>query len=706
MVELFSAVRGAVTAVALVIAPGSAAAQSAPSGSDSGPEGERGVISSEQASLYRIGPGDILRIVVYGEPDLTMTVPVRPDGRFSMPLLEDLEAADKTPSQLADDIEQGLDEFLRTPSVTVEVQQAVGAFDQQIRVVGTAIGEEVGGTGAGAVAERFPVAPRAIPYQEGITLLDVVTELGLSPFASSSGAVIIRTAEGERQEIPVRLDDLVEDGDMSANMPMAPGDVLLIPQGFFAGDWETATLAGAFVTFTDNVDLETEELATSALIMTLAPGFSIRATTPRIYGGFDGTFNLEYRELLEDSQTGVDEGFDPFVTFLGTAAIEAVPDFLFIDTSGSITQQSTGGVGEATSTSEFVQTNRQSVVAFRFSPYIPVHLGRSADAQFRYSFGTAFESGDENSQNPFAAFVDRADQTIINSLGFSVSSGPDTSQYGAWTFLTSASRETRDQEDDADQAQVELTWAYPLNHSLFALAAVGWDYFDDGIPENEVSAPSFAGGVRWTPSPRLNLTATAGQKYDRLSVFLNADWALSAKTRFFASLEDGLTSGTQAVLRSTSFLEIDPETGQFIDERTGTTFNPAFPGTIDDNTTFIRDFVIGGSTIQGRSVYGFQARYFTETQEPDGDKETQYTIATTWSRQISLRTSARLAAVYQRNSLTDRDDNTYTVTGGLNYEIYKTIAATLSYGYQRRDSTSELAEFTENVITVGVRGSF
>jgi len=165
---------------------------------------------------YSIGPGDSLQIFVWDHADLSTIVQVRPDGKISTPLVEDLQAAGRTSTELARDIETVLREYVRTPVVTVIMQGFVGEGSRQIRVVGQA------------------VAPQAIQYKQGITLLDVMIQVGgLAQFASGNKAKIIRKVGGETVEIRVRLDDLINDGDIDQNVNMLPGDVLIIPQSFF-----------------------------------------------------------------------------------------------------------------------------------------------------------------------------------------------------------------------------------------------------------------------------------------------------------------------------------------------------------------------------------------------------------------------------------------------------------------------------------------
>ena len=165
---------------------------------------------------YTIGPGDSLQIFVWDHDDLSTAVQVRPDGKISTPLVEDLQAAGKTSTELARDIERVLSEYVRSPVVTVIMQSFAGAPQQQVRVVGQA------------------VQPRALQYKQGMTVLDVMIEVGgLSEFAAGNDARIIREVDGRRIEIAVRVDDLLNKGQIDQNVRMLPGDVLIIPESFF-----------------------------------------------------------------------------------------------------------------------------------------------------------------------------------------------------------------------------------------------------------------------------------------------------------------------------------------------------------------------------------------------------------------------------------------------------------------------------------------
>lgn len=172
--------------------------------------------TAQAPERYIIGPGDSLEIYVRDNPNLSTTVPVRPDGRISIPLVQSIQAAGKTPDELATDLEKELSQYIRSPIVTVIVKSFVGAYSQQVRVVGQA------------------AKPMSVPYRSGMSLLDVMIDVGgLTKFAAGNSAKIIRhLPDGSEKTIPVRLDDLMN-GSIKYNMAMRPGDILIIPQSLF-----------------------------------------------------------------------------------------------------------------------------------------------------------------------------------------------------------------------------------------------------------------------------------------------------------------------------------------------------------------------------------------------------------------------------------------------------------------------------------------
>jgi polysaccharide export outer membrane protein len=164
---------------------------------------------------YIIGPGDQIEVFVWQNADLSVNVPVRPDGKISTPLDEDMVAVGKTPTQLAHDIEMKLSEYVRSPHVNVIVVKPASVFSQ-VKVIGQV------------------KVPQAIAFREGITVLDAVLAVGgLTDYAAGNRARIVRMVNGSETNIPIRLDKLVNGGDMTQNLLLKPGDVLVVPESRF-----------------------------------------------------------------------------------------------------------------------------------------------------------------------------------------------------------------------------------------------------------------------------------------------------------------------------------------------------------------------------------------------------------------------------------------------------------------------------------------
>jgi polysaccharide export outer membrane protein len=172
-------------------------------------------VSAPVSPNYLIGPGDSLHVFVFQNDELSVTVPVRPDGKISTPLVEDMVAVGKTPSQLARDIEKSLAEYVKSPKVNVVVMGAMSVFSQ-VKVIGQV------------------THPQALPYRDGMTVLDAVLAVGgLAQFAAGNRAHLIRNENGRQTEIKIKLDALVNNGDMKQNVALRPGDVLVVPESRF-----------------------------------------------------------------------------------------------------------------------------------------------------------------------------------------------------------------------------------------------------------------------------------------------------------------------------------------------------------------------------------------------------------------------------------------------------------------------------------------
>jgi polysaccharide biosynthesis/export protein len=210
---------GSLTATLVLAMAGDLATTAEPVAAQAASEGAQQAAQDEAAAAvspdYRIGPGDTLKVSVFQNDNLTVTLPVRPDGKISTPLVEDMVAVGKTPSQLARDIEKSLAEYIKSPKVSVVVTVALSIYSQ-VKVIGQV------------------KTPESLPFREGMTVLDAVLAVGgLSQFAAGNRAQLIRTENGKQTEIKVKLDSLLNSGDMKQNLPLRPGDVLVVPETRF-----------------------------------------------------------------------------------------------------------------------------------------------------------------------------------------------------------------------------------------------------------------------------------------------------------------------------------------------------------------------------------------------------------------------------------------------------------------------------------------
>ena len=171
---------------------------------------------SHEEYRYLIGPGDLLNIFVWQNEEVSTEVVVRPDGMINTPLVEDIKVSEKSPSEVAREIEAALAKYIRDPVVTVKVDKFIGPYHEQVRVIGEASN------------------PQSLAYTEDMTLLDVVIAVGgLTEFADGNGAVLTRVVAGAYQQYGIRMDDLLQDGDLSANVYILPGDIIVIPESWF-----------------------------------------------------------------------------------------------------------------------------------------------------------------------------------------------------------------------------------------------------------------------------------------------------------------------------------------------------------------------------------------------------------------------------------------------------------------------------------------
>jgi polysaccharide export outer membrane protein len=619
---------------------------------------------SQEGPTYRIGPGDELQIGVWGEPELSTTTTVRPDGRISIPLVEDLIAAGKTPSELSDAIRDRLSQYRQDPLVTVMVISGLGDPRQQIQVVG-----EAG-------------APKAIAYQAGMTLLDaIVAAGGLSREADGNSAVIIRQEDGATREIPIRLADLVQDGDSTANVAMQPGDLIVIPEGFFYGEWRVTYRASASQTFSDNIDQKPDGERDAGFITRAGPGISITGSSARVVGALNGNLMGVYQV------GGDDEGFSLDPAIAGTSTTELSRDHLFFDLSGSVRRRLLDA-RDATSGSGASTSNRDVVAVFTASPYLVHQLADFADVEWRYRFSPVFVNSSDRSN------------TLSHEASVILDSGEDFTSFG-WTFSNVARLEDRSSEGDIKSANTDLGITYPLWRGLSLLGGIGYEYrAGDQDNGDNFEGVTWRGGFRYEPDPDLSFEATYGHRNDDDNLNALLDYQIGPWTSLTASYTDTLETGqgrAESGLRRTT---IDPDTGlPVVDEDD--------PFTFEDDTTRTRNLRVGVNHIEGNNTFGFFALGGENKGGEEGD-EKFYQARITWSRILNEELNFAATASYEHSKFDDDDrtDDTYFFNANLDYHVAANAHAFVSYSVQKRDSTDNDESFLENAITIGLTAEY
>lgn len=620
---------------------------------------------------YLIGPGDVLLITVWREEDLTTSATVRPDGRISVPLVEDLVAAGKTPTDLADDITKRLAQYVQNPLVTVAVQSGSGDPRQQIRILGEA------------------AVPSTIGYRTGITLLDAITEVGgLTRLADGNGAVIVREIDGSSQEIPVRLADLVESGDSSANVALLPGDIIVIPEGFFEGEWTIEWRGNASETFSDNIDLDDEGDRDVGFVTRIGPGFSLQGNTARIVASVE-------MDIAGVFQFGGDtEGFTVDPNIAGTSTTVLSPGFAFFDLSAAVSRQAldsrngTSAGGESTENTDLVAT-------LTASPYIVHRLANFADVEWRYRISPVLvDSGGESD------VLDHEGRLTLNS-------GSDFSTLD-WTLTNRVGQQVRSDNDDITTANTDLDLAYQLVRGFSLLGSVGYEYRDgDENDENNFEGVTWRGGFRWEPSPNLTAEATYGRRDDDDSLAASLDYQIGPRTSLRAGYLESLETSQGRAVSNLENIGIDPDTGG-VDDGTGGGFDDdTGPFTFDDETRRVKIFRFSADHASGRNSFGLSGLYGNSTDGTEGDEDF-YRAAVNYGRFLTQEISLNSGASYDRSEYDedDRNDDTYRANFGLNYAFTSNAQASLSYFFQKRDSDAEDEDYYENAVTLGIGVSF
>jgi len=642
-----------------------------------------------KAPLYRIGPDDLLRIEVRGEPRVSGSFPVRPDGRITLPLAGDLQAVGRTPTELRKALRESLKAYIENPFITVVVERAQGTLEDRIRVLGDA------------------VPPQSLPFREGMTALDLVTALGGLPKTAGGGsAYLLRRQNGER----VRRDLDLDDATAARDVRLRPGDVVVIPEDPLRGDWRFDQFAFLRQTFTDNVDLDPSGEKESALITEVGPGIRLQADLARVRGALNASIQAE-RQSLNDSNTSV-EG-----ELAGTGTVEWLESLLFTDLSASISQERLDS-GSGTSASRTNDTNRRTVQTYSASPYVIQQLGRLAQAQLRYTANISrIEEGDDNGGDRFDRADEDASDTVQHVGTLSVTGGPAFGRYN-WTFTAQASELNTsgdgtddfggvgglgdDPDGDLSRREVRLRNSYAILRGLSLIGDVGYQKLDSQDEVDSFESVLWTAGFEWVPNRATRLFATVGKEDDDRTVTVEARHDITERTRVTLSFDEEVATGQERLFTG---LPQDPDD---LDD-----FDPRVDGfTIRDDVTRTRTLRATLDSQLGRNSLGLEATYETEEEDAvDGDEtEERLRFGARFARPLARDLRFSLNGSYEASDFgggavtgtTDEniEDDDIEFNASLVYSGLQSIDLALDYAFSRRDSTREQDEFTENAVTL------
>jgi uncharacterized protein (PEP-CTERM system associated) len=432
--------------------------------------------------------------------------------------------------------------------------------------------------------------------------------------------------------------------------------------------------------FSDNIDLDPDDDRRSAFVTQVVPGVSLRANTSRFQGGFDGGVRTRY------TTAGDDEGFEVNGILTGDGELQIVPGRFFLEAQASVSQQVLNNAEAQTA------SNEDTVQVYRVSPVLRQPFGGFAVGELSYTFGQIFVSSDE------------ASNETAHAAQASLASGYDFDRL-RWALNNSASESIRSDASNVQRADTLFQAEYGLTRWLSAIGAGGYQRFDAGEPEADFDAPVYFGGFRWRPGRRTDLALTYGHRDDRFSPAAELTYQFTEDSRLVASYAEGLSTAQQRLSNNLSLIGIDRDTGQFIDDRTGTPFDPrSDPFNIDNQTVYIKAAQVSLGVARGPNSFGLQGYFGREETVETGDEEKIYQANASWSRQLSRHLTFALSGGFEITDFpTGREDQEFLVQPGLRYQLSPRVALFADYRHRWQNSNDEDAEYRENRVAVGVR---
>lgn len=470
-----------------------------------------------------------------------------------------------------------------------------------------------------------------------------------------------------------------------------------------AGDLELSYGVSVTEILSDNIDLDPDGAENTGSITDVKGDFRLRSTSARVTGNYDLSATLRYQN------GGEDEGYSLIPNLRGAGNIEAIEDLFFVDTSSSVSRQVLNSRASDT------ESNRETVQTHRVSPYLVNRFGDFASSELRYTFAQTITDSDSTS----ATGDDRVSDTTTQTLRYALNSGNDFSRL-RWGLDASTSVSDRSNDQEVTRSSANFSTEYAIERSFSVIGSAGYERleedenpadagFDTG---NDFSGVTWRTGFRWRPSRRTELEAGYGRSDNDESFDAQLSQQIGGQTQLTASYDESLETGNERLERNVSQIGTDPLTGELIDLTTGLPFDPN-----TGPTSVVRDFRrtkrfradVNGT--RGRDSFSVGTTFITQERESrtlNTEKETGIGLSGSWSRRLNSQTNFRLRGTFLNTEFDDenREDREYSLTAGVDRNVFSNVNAFANYIYRRQDSDSTADEYVENRLWFGARANF
>lgn len=457
---------------------------------------------------------------------------------------------------------------------------------------------------------------------------------------------------------------------------------LCIAHAAIAGGIDLTPTLSLLEEYSTNIDLEPEGEEESGWITSVTPGARLRAEGRRGMVGLDAGLTFRHQTA------GDDEGLNLDVALAGVLDAELSPGLLFLEGGASVSRQTLSTEETAAA------SNQETVQVYSLSPVLRWRAGRLAVGELRYIFDQVLVSG-----------PDASDET--GHTGALTLSGGEEFQRLRWTLGGRTTHRFRSDDGDITRNDVELANEYALTRSLHAIGAVGYQTFDDE-EALDFQSPSWRAGFRYAPNRRLDLAVDYGLRDERYSPAVRLRYEVGPRTNLFAAYAETLGTAQERLAGTLGFIAIDPETGEFIDDRAGTPFDPrSDPFDIDDETVRLKLFTLLLSHDWRRMTAVARASIGNEEEVSSGDEEDVLSLDLGLDRRLSRRTSLQVGAGYIGTRFEDgQEDHEYYLSTGVRHRLGRSLSALAGYSYRWQDSDDPLDEFEEHRVGVGLYMEF